>query len=188
MYISLKGCMQLKMLIHDLETDMLRGIFPSNIDKMTIISDDGTRHHCIGCFGCWVKTPGACVIRDQYGDMGECLSKCSEITILSRCFYGGFSPFVKKVLDRSISYVHPYFVIRNGEMHHKFRYNKSFALNVMFYGENITAQEKQTAEKLVHAIALNLGCKVQQISFIKDAAEIGYAVTNSYSFEKEAAL
>jgi hypothetical protein len=162
----------MKLLIHDLEEGEFKELLSSKIDNVTIVSDDGTIHHCIGCFGCWIKTPGACVIRDKYGDMGECLSKCNEVIIISKCFYGGFSPFVKGVMDRSISYIHPYFEIRNGEMHHKDRYNNHFDLKVWFYGENITEQEKQTAEKLIQANAINLKCKTQKVTFVQDIAEI----------------
>ncbi len=156
----------MKLLIHDLENKEFKKIFPNQLDDTIIISDDGTIHHCIGCFGCWIKTPGACIIRDKYGDMGEYLSKCQEVILISKCCYGGFSPFVKNVLDRSISYIHPYFVIRNGEMHHRRRYKNHMDMRVWFYGENITEKEKQTSEKLVKANSINWDCHVSSISFV----------------------
>ena len=70
-----------------------------------IISDTGTIRHCVGCFGCWIKTPGKCVLKDGYDNLGELLSKSEKLTIISRCFYGCYSPFVKNVLDSSISYI-----------------------------------------------------------------------------------
>ncbi|MBE6059009.1 MAG: flavodoxin family protein [Clostridium sulfidigenes] len=156
----------MKLLIHDLENNEFKKIFPNQLDDTIIISDDDTIHHCIGCFGCWIKTPGACIIRDKYGDMGEYLSKCQEVILISKCCYGGFSPFVKNVLDRSISYIHPYFAIRNGEMHHRRRYKNHIDMRVWFYGENITEKEKQTSEKLVKANSINLDCHVSSISFV----------------------
>ncbi len=74
----------MKLLIHDLESKDFKKIFPNQLDDTIIISDDGTIHHCIGCFGCWIKTPAACVIRDKYGDMGEYLSKCQEVILISK--------------------------------------------------------------------------------------------------------
>ncbi len=156
----------MKLLIHDLENNEFKKIFPNQLDDTIIISDDDTIHHCIGCFGCWIKTPGACIIRDKYGDMGEYLSKCQEVILISKCCYGGFSPFVKNVLDRSISYIHPYFAIRNGEMHHRRRYKNHIDMRVWFYGENITEKEKQTSEKLVKANSINLDCHVSSILFV----------------------
>ncbi|GAA0779115.1 flavodoxin family protein [Clostridium subterminale] len=162
----------MKLLIHDLESKDFKKIFPNQLDDTMVISDDGTIHHCIGCFGCWIKTPAACVIRDKYGDMGEYLAKCKEIIIVSKCCYGGFSPFVKNVLDRSISYIHPYFVIRNGEMHHRRRYKNHIDMKVCFYGENITEKEKQTGEKLMKANSINLNCDISSISFVNSIEEM----------------
>jgi multimeric flavodoxin WrbA len=155
----------MKIFITDLEIKEFETLFPSSLEDAVIISDDGSIKHCIGCFGCWIKTPGACVIRDNYGDMGEYFSKCKELIIISKCCYGGFSPFVKNVLDRSISYVHPYFEIRNGEMHHRRRYDNEIHMQVWFYGENITEKEKETAKKLIKANGINLSCNVRKITF-----------------------
>ena len=35
--------------------------------------------HCVGCWGCWVKTPGACAIKD---DMAGLLPKVREADVL----------------------------------------------------------------------------------------------------------
>ncbi|MEG2936449.1 MAG: flavodoxin family protein, partial [Clostridium sp.] len=120
----------MKLVIHDLKNEEFQKLFPKGIKDAKVISNDGTIKNCIGCFGCWIKTPGVCVIRDNYGDMGEIFSKCDEITIISECCYGGYSPFVKNVLDRAISYVHPNLVMRKGEMHHKRRYDNKFTMNI----------------------------------------------------------
>ena len=95
----------------------------------------GRRDRAVGCFGCWCKTPGKCVIPDGYGDFGKRLGACGEYLILSRVVYGGFSPFVKNVLDRNIGYILPFFELRKGEMHHKPRYPDRFRLRVFGYGE-----------------------------------------------------
>jgi len=161
----------MKLLIHDLDESSFMALFPNEIDDVKVVSEGSAIKHCIGCFGCWVKTPGACVIRDAYGDMGELLSKSDEVLIISKCVYGGFSPFVKSVIDRSISYSHPYFEIRNGEMHHKRRYSHQFDLSVWFYGD-ISEQERRTAEKLIQANAINRDCRVKHLAFLPDIASI----------------
>lgn len=168
------------MIIHDLSKEQekkvlsnlrIQELLPksasSNDTEEMIVSDNGTIRNCVGCFGCWIKTPGACIIRDDYGDMGELLAKSSELLVISRCCYGGFSPFVKNVFDRSISYVHPKFTIRKGEMHHRFRYPRSFDLKVVFYGEEITETEKETARKLMEANVVNFGGRAPQVIFLK---------------------
>lgn len=129
-------------------------------------------HHCIGCFGCWVKTPGKCVIHDGYEGMGVCMGKCSELILVSRCCYGGVSPFVKTVLDRAISYIHPNFVMRKGEMHHKRRYQNVLMLSAYLYGENMTDMEKETARSIVEANADNYDGAVKGVHFYSSLQEL----------------
>ena len=104
----------MQLIIHDLTPLQEKNLLPQT-EETRIISDGGDIRSCIGCFGCWVKTPAQCIIRDKYGNMGAQLGHCDELILISRCTYGGFSPFVKNVLDRSISYIHPYFKVKNGE-------------------------------------------------------------------------
>ena len=158
----------MRLIVHDLTQEQASTILPQSTD-IQLVGNDDTIHCCVGCFGCWVKTPAQCVIRDSYADMGERISKCSELIFVSKCCYGGFSPFVKNVLDRSISYSHPYFTIRNGEMHHRRRYSNHICLSAFFYGADITAQEKETAEHIVHANALNMNCQIRKIRFAASA-------------------
>lgn len=129
-------------------------------------------HHCIGCFGCWIKTPGKCVIHDGYEGTGVDMSRCTDLILLSQCCFGSVSPFVKTVLDRAISYIHPDFVIRKGEMHHKRRYNNVISLTAHFYGDNITNAEKETARKIIEANADNYDGSVKDIHFYKSETEL----------------
>jgi hypothetical protein len=161
----------MRLVIHDLEPGHIDRLFPEQPLNLLVISPDAPIHHCVGCFGCWVKTPGACVIRDRYGDLGELLAKSQDVLIISRCCYGGFSPFVKNVLDRSISYIHPFFVNKNGEMHHRRRYSNHARLTVWFYG-NVTEQEANTARGLVEANAVNLWWEAAEVEFYPSPKEM----------------
>ena len=130
-----------------------------------VISPNKAIRNCIGCFGCWVKTPGKCVIHDGYEGTGIDMSKCTELILVSMCCYGSVSPFVKTVQDRAISYLHPNFVIRKGEMHHKRRYDNVIQLSAHFYGDSMTETEKETAKNLIYANADNYDAVVKGISF-----------------------
>lgn len=127
---------------------------------------------CIGCFGCWVKTPGQCIIHDGFEDTGVFMSQCHELIFISKCCYGSVSPFVKMVQDRAISYIHPDFVLRQGEMHHKRRYKNFISLSAYFYGENITDNEKITAQNLIKANALNYDGEVKRVCFYKTITDL----------------
>lgn len=145
--------------------------------EVEIVSKEGSIKKCIGCFGCWVKTPGQCVIVDEYQKMGELFGKTEELVIISRCSFGSYSSFVKNVMDRSISYVLPYFEIRDKEMHHKARYENHMRMRVYFYGEDVSDAERQTAEQLVRANAVNFHGIVEKVEFVNAKEELKGVVT-----------
>ncbi len=158
----------MRLLIHDLDNYEFKDL-PNDIK---IIEKKDDIKHCIGCFGCWIKTPAECVINDSYKNIGELFSKSDEIIVISKCVYGGYSPYVKNVFDRAISYIHPDFKMRNNEMHHKRRYDNVIKLSAWFYGEDITEEEKDVASNLLKANALNYDGIVKQVNFINDILEL----------------
>lgn len=157
----------MKLIITDLED------FKVSVEgSHKIIQPQGPVKNCIGCFGCWTRTPGRCVIHDGYENTGIDMSKSTELIFVSRCYYGSVSPFVKTVQDRAISYVHPDFVMRRGEMHHKRRYNNVILLSAYYYGENITDAEKETARKILEANADNYDGRVKEVYFYNSKEEL----------------
>ncbi len=161
----------MKMIIHDLTQHEFESLQPNVHKDTVIISDKGSIKNCIGCFGCWIKTPGVCVLKDGYHNMGVLLSKCSELLIISKCLYGSYSPFVRNVIDRCIPYVLPYFVQKNGETHHKNRYANTVDFSVHFYGDDISQNEQETAKKLVSANGVNFyfsGCNTYFHNSLQD--------------------
>ncbi len=161
----------MNLMIHDLSKEEFNNLF-HNLDENThIISDTGNIKSCIGCFGCWIKTPGKCILKDEYNNMGELLAQADKVTIISKCCYGCYSPFVKNILDRSISYILPFFKIRNDETHHKRRYKNEFSLSVYFYGTN-NSQEMKTAQAMVKANCRNFYVERYQVTFVNSIEEL----------------
>ena len=111
------------------------------------------------------KLSRKCVIKDGFDNLGEILSKTNKLIIISRCIFGGYSPFIKNILDRSISYLLPFFNIKESETNHKQRYKKDLSLSVYFYGEHISPQEMETAKKLVKANSKNFYISEYKTSF-----------------------
>lgn len=100
--------------------------------------------------------------------MGQRLSQVSAFILISKATFGSYSSPVKNVLDRSISYVLPFFEIRNGEMHHGERYHNDLTISALFYGD-MSEEEKQTAENLVKANAVNLNAALGRVHFVEGA-------------------
>ncbi|MCL2235595.1 MAG: flavodoxin family protein [Defluviitaleaceae bacterium] len=143
-----------------------------DLSKYTLFQMSERVKPCVGCFGCWIKTPGKCVIKDGDNVFLELMPKVDKVMVISKLTFGGFSPDIKGVFDRSIGFILPFFETVSGEMHHKQRYEKRPSLQYMFYGDNMTEAEKATAQKLVKANAVNLGAPDCSASFYATPDEI----------------
>lgn len=130
---------------------------------------------CIGCFGCWIKTPGRCLIQDRCAVLPSYLAQAGKVTIISPIRYGGYSTKIKTVLDRSIGFLLPYFRIAGGEMHHQIRQESPSVLRVCFYG-TCSEEERATAQSLVRANAVNLGIPSCTAEFYESVQEMKEAV------------
>jgi multimeric flavodoxin WrbA len=162
----------MNIVIHDREELIIGNILKGNAIETKVIPYSEKIKPCICCFSCWIKTPGQCVIKDGYDNMGELLSKCNKLIIISQNYYGGFSPFVKNVMDRSVCpFILPYFETKNGETRHPRRYKNKINYSVHFYG-NITENEKGTAEKLIKKIAQNQKSTLSFYSSFEEIKEV----------------
>ena len=153
------------LVIHDLTPEVWEtagGDYPG----WTVVSDTGTIRPCTGCFGCWNRTPGKCVIRDGYENMGELIRRADRVTVISRYTFGGFSGFVKNVFDRCLGYVLPQFEVVGGETHHKKRYDEDKPFTFIFYGTALTEEEKNSARRYVTAVCANIRGHVREVRFI----------------------
>ncbi|MBE5961279.1 MAG: flavodoxin family protein [Lachnospiraceae bacterium] len=164
----------MKVILHDLTKEEISGSIQSSKEELVILTKkEKEPHYCIGCFGCWIKNPGECVIKDGYEHMGEYVGNCEEFIIISKCIYGEFSPYVKTLIDRSISTCHPFFTKREGMMHHRLRYDNNPKLTVYCYSEGLTEEEKRTFTNRCKAMAIDLGTKVPFIHFINGKQALG---------------
>ena len=155
-----------RLIIYDTENEI-----PKAKNDDILFSANPIVKPCMGCFGCWTKTPGICVINDRCSDIASYIAKCEELILISPILFGGYSENIKAVIDRFIPYVLPYFRIVGGEMHHKMRYKHSFKLKALFYGK-CDSEEKQIAESLANANAINFGAESCEVKFFDGYKEL----------------
>lgn len=158
-----------RLFIYDVPTELIEKHIDSS--DAVLVNANLINQYCIGCFGCWLKNPGTCVIKDDFQDMGKKLSEVNELVVISKATFGSYSSAVKNVLDRSISYVLPFFEIRNGEMHHGERYHNDLKITAVFYG-NMTVAEKNTSKDLVKANAINLNATLGEVHFVEKMEDV----------------
>lgn len=93
---------------------------------------------CVGCFGCWVKKPGECVMNDGISEINR-RSMNSDVTIyLCPVVFGQFSANMKNVIDRWLPNMLPYFMTRpDGSTMHPPRYENYPKQIMIGYGESL---------------------------------------------------
>lgn len=123
---------------------------------------------CLGCFSCWLKTPGLCVVKDDDAELFLKAFVGSELfVILGETPYGSFSPQIKRVLDRIIPVLHPYFRLYRGEMHHIQRYPTSRRILLARRGES-SEPEVATFRELGRSYCDNAASPHQKRDFAFD--------------------
>lgn len=90
------------------------------------------------------------------------------LIIITKIYYGCYSPYIKNVIDRSIGILLPFFQKINGEIHHIYRYNQSPKLVVIGYGEDITSNEETTFKALIKANSLNLNYMINNLTLLSN--------------------
>ena len=168
----------MNLVIHDLKSADWQKI-EHEYEGWTVLSDNGLIRPCVGCFHCWNKTPGICVMKDGFENMGQLIHQAGEVVVISRYAYGGFSGFVKNVIDRCLGYVLPQFEIIGGETHHQKRYEETKAFTFIFYGPTLTKQEQDSARRYVRALCSNFRGYVKAVIFREDGQEHLPPVTRS---------
>lgn len=163
----------MRTIIHDLNDKDVNKIKFKKDDK--IISAVNCDKGCIGCFSCWIKNPKKCAFKDNYSNIVESLKLSNELIIISKCRYGCYSNQTKRVLERCIGYVLPYFTIREGKIHHESRYDKKLHFKTYFYGD-INDLDKKTLRDLVKANSINLNAKSFEVNYVSKIKELGKCI------------
>lgn len=89
----------------------------------TILLRETKIARCTGCFGCWTKTPGVCVLDDFGREVARKAIQSDLLIYLTAVTFGGYSSELKKAVDRfSCPMLLPFFTKIDGEVHHKARY------------------------------------------------------------------
>ena len=142
-------------------------------------------HYCVGCFGCWVKTPGECVFKDISSDINKAYIG-SDITIfVSPIKYGCYTPVIRRTLDRMIPNILPFFKKIHGELHHAPRYRKYPGFVAFGYGEDITLEEEDTFHSLCNANAINFQVNKAKIYISRKETELEDRLNSLGKYIKE---
>ena len=112
--------------------------------------------NCMGCFGCWVRTPGECVIDDANREFTRKFINADLVVFLTPITFGGYSSHIKKSLDRFIPAISPFFISIDGETHHRKRYENYPDIFALGITDGKSPDEERVFTELVERNTINM--------------------------------
>jgi NADPH-dependent FMN reductase len=111
--------------------------------------------YCQGEFDCWVKTPGVCRSRDEQADILKAVHDADAVVFMGPLTFGGHGFAIKRVLDRFLCLLEPFFVTRNSLTHHGTRYERHQRFFSIAWASRPDADQTRTFADLADANAIN---------------------------------
>jgi multimeric flavodoxin WrbA len=108
---------------------------------------------CIGCFGCWLETPGICC--DAVSGAAQAVIDSDIAVLFSPVTFGGYSSELKRMVDRFIQFALPYFCRYQGETHHLPRYSRFPKLVAVGVQRHSNPDEAKVFKGIVGRNAIN---------------------------------
>jgi len=111
---------------------------------------------CIGCFACFVETPGIC----RYGEADghavlQAVAQSDTIILFTPVVFGGYSSQLKQIVDRFVSLILPSFRSYHGEVHHVPRYARFPRLVALGVQHQLNAEDAALFKLVVGRNAIN---------------------------------
>lgn len=118
--------------------------------------------HCVGCFGCWVKTPGECFQKDDMTIILKAMMHSELVVFFAEIKAGLIDSELKRVNDKMLPLLLPYEEIVEEEVHHRKRYDSypELAL-VMLETEELNNEVFAINEQIYRRMAINFRSKLR---------------------------
>ncbi len=113
---------------------------------------------CQGCYGCFFRTPGICLINDDGREAARLAIQNDLLIFLTPVTFGGYSSTLKQAVDRLIQIVLPFVMKINGEYHQKPRYGSCPHLIGVGVLTHFDEESENIFRTLVARNAINLFC------------------------------
>ncbi|MDD5167210.1 MAG: flavodoxin family protein [Syntrophales bacterium] len=166
------------------------GSFDAYVDHLICrMSDDGHKvdqillrdmkiKPCVGCFNCWLKTPGLCSIKDDAHEVSRRYIQADHVILASPLIMGFVSAVLKNAMDRNVPLVHPHLEEVDGEVHHKKRYDAYPVISFVLEKEPFTDNEDITIiSDIFRREAINVRSRLGFVHFTDSPVEeVDYAI------------
>ncbi len=141
----------------------LKGVLETGGHHVTLINLRELKlRYCIGCFDCWIKTPGECVVRDASLEIDRAVIN-SDFYLCAAPLKMGFpDALLKMAMDKMLPLLHPYDGVAYGEAHHSKRYARYPRLGLLLQKEPATdARDLQIVSDMFCRFAINFKTRLE---------------------------
>jgi len=102
--------------------EFLKGARSQGAETETIYLKEKEIHSCVGCYTCWAKTPGTCVIKDDMPEILEKVKGCDILVYATPLYNYNMTSLLKAFQERLLPLLDPH-LIKSGETYrHPQRY------------------------------------------------------------------
>lgn len=120
------------------ETDTLQDYLDKFANRRRELGDEVTQialagkkiRSCIGCYSCWLQTPGLCCLKDDQEEILKGVVRSDQTIWASPLSMGFVSSAIKNATDRLLPAIHPYLKMNEDRMSHFQRYDKAW-INIL---------------------------------------------------------
>lgn len=136
------------------QIDIIENIQALYNEKLDVVSlGDKNIKKCIGCWSCWLKTPGECIMKDDLENSYEKYVNSDTVFLLMDTGQGFINHQAKAFIDRSIPHYLPYILLIDKECQHAKRYEKYPDIVFYFDNDGLTESETQVIEDYLYRTA-----------------------------------
>lgn len=133
---------------------------------------------CQRCYGCWVKTPGECLLPDQSEELRRLFVESDVVVLASPLVMGYPTALLQRAIDRLLPLLLPYWESTEHGMRHETRYEKLPNLGLLLQAEaDVDSEDLSILNELFTSVARQLGTSLKFI-FMMDvpAHEVAYEI------------
>lgn len=141
--------------------EFLEGAKESGAQVEQVLLSEKKISNCLGCFGCWIKTPGECVIADDMKLLLEKILTTDIIVFATPLYVDNVTGLMKNFMDRILPLGDPHFVQdEKGECRHPARHGKTPKIAVISNCAFPEQSQFQVLQLLFKRIARNMHTEV----------------------------
>ncbi len=165
--------MKYTIIIDTSQNEMLDKIYDVlKLSPQTIYRLETQLKHCTGCFQCWIRHIGECVINDQVRDISRSVVNSDKFVMISPILFGSYSVLMKRFFDRFIPNVLPFIKFSEHGPVHTRRYHNFPEMIVIGYIDKPKKKNVDTFRHLVESNARNLGLSKPIVEICSSEEEI----------------